>query len=304
MRRVVLLVLATLCCVSQAFSQATKISPAQREMVEAERAFSRYSVECGQPEAWMEFFTDDGIIFKGGPVNARDFNRNLVPSAKPLIGTLSWEPRYGDIAQAGDLGYNFGPWIYVSNVEPKGLSAAGYFITIWKKQADGKWKEAFDFGTPVAKPSSDHNLGQPFVPARQYKIKVPSGGSQVDELRTLTEMETGFAADAATKGVLDTYLAHISEEAKVLRIAMIPGDKTALRSFIPAGKEGVLEFAPIGGEVAKSRDLGYTYGKYKLTNSDLTKETGYYTHVWKRSETGNWVVVMAGFRPDQYTRQK
>ena len=286
-----------------AHAQDARISRAQREVVEAERAFAKYSVENGQPEAWMEFFSDDGLIFKGGPVNAKEFNRKLVPTPRPFVGVLNWEPRYGDIAQAGDMGYNFGPWIYVSNAEPKGIVAAGYFITIWKKQADGKWKEAFDFGTPMSKPTADHTLGQPFVPARQYKFKVPKGASPDDELHRLTDMEKAFAAKAAAKGVLDSYLEQVSEDAKVLRIAMLPGDKTALRSFIPPGKEGALEFVPIGGDVAKSRDLGYTYGRYEITKRDLKKETGYYTHVWKRSEAGRWVIVMAGFRPDQHTGQ-
>lgn len=304
MPKPILLLLSCLILAGGTLAQDARMSRTQLEVVEAERAFAKYSVENGQPEAWLEFFSDDGLIFKGGPVNAKEFNRKLVPTARPFVGVLNWEPRYGDIAQAGDMGYNFGPWIYLSNVEPKGISGAGYFITIWKKQADGKWKESFDFGTPMSKPSADHKLGQPFVPARQYKIQVPKGGSPAEELLRLTDAEKAFAANAAANGVLDTYLEQIAEEAKVLRIAMLPGDKTALRSFIPAGKEGALVFAPIGGDVARSRDLGYTYGKYELTQSDSKKETGYYTHVWKRSETGKWLVVMAGFRPDQYTRQK
>ena len=89
----------------------------------------------------------------------------------------------------------------------------------------------------------------------------------------------------------------LSADAKVLRIAMAPGDKFSLQTFIPAGPDGKLAFSPIGGDVAKSGELGYTFGKYELVGSENKKETGHYTHIWKRDERGRWTIVMTGYRP-------
>lgn len=106
MRGLALLLLAALSFTPAVFAQDGKLSGAQRELVEAERAFARYCVENGIRAAWLEFFTDDGIIFQPGPVNSKEFYRKRPPQTKPLRATLNWEPRYGDVSEAGDLVYN------------------------------------------------------------------------------------------------------------------------------------------------------------------------------------------------------
>jgi ketosteroid isomerase-like protein len=56
---------------------------------------------------------------------------------------LTWEPEGGDISTSGELGYTYG--IY----ELKGSNDVverGTYVTIWKKQEDGKWKFVLDSG--------------------------------------------------------------------------------------------------------------------------------------------------------------
>jgi ketosteroid isomerase-like protein len=50
---------------------------------------------------------------------------------------------------------------------------------------------------------------------------------------------------------------------------------------------------PSGGDVARSGDLGYTYGSYEATHGGQPSpvEKGYYTRVWRKDERGEWKVV-------------
>jgi ketosteroid isomerase-like protein len=242
----------------------------------------------------MEFFTDDGIIFTPSPVNSKEWYRKRLPTPKPLKATLNWEPRYGDVSRAGDLGYNIGPWNYVNNSPSKEPDVHGYYMSIWRKQPDGRWKVALDFGTGggVAA-NADHVFGKPFQAAQQYKIKVPSGSNPANELQRLTEMDRDFGKGAQAVATLDIYLAKFSDNAKVMRAGIPPAGKEAVRSYIPAGKDVSLALAPIGGEVAKSGDLGYTYGSYELQESGQAKEKGYYAHIWKRDGSGKWRIVVS-----------
>jgi len=290
------LALLILALVGTAIAQDAKMSLTQREVVETERAFAKYAVENGQPEAWLEFFTDDGIIFKDGPVNAKEFHRKNLPTPKPLTYALNWEPRSGDVAQSGDMGYNLGPWVYIDLAKPQGPSAQGFFMTVWKKQPNGKWKEVFDFGTPVRAATPAHQLGQPFTPVRQNKSKVPSGSNATADLRDLMEKERAFVESSKIGGALNFYLKQVSDEVRVLKIGYSPAGKDAFRSYVPDGAEVSMALTPMGGEVAKSSELGYTYGSYQLLQSGGVKEKGHYTHMWKRDETGQWKIVVAGFR--------
>jgi ketosteroid isomerase-like protein len=56
---------------------------------------------------------------------------------------ISWEPQGGDVAEAGDMGYTFGLYQLKTETEEQ----RGTYITIWRKQKDGKWKYVMDAGT-------------------------------------------------------------------------------------------------------------------------------------------------------------
>jgi hypothetical protein len=76
-------------------------------------------------------------------------------------------PTSGDVSQAGDLGYNMGPWRLSDNTPQNRPSLYGYFTSVWRRGADGRWRVALDFGTgEVDAPAPEHKLGNPFTPAR------------------------------------------------------------------------------------------------------------------------------------------
>jgi ketosteroid isomerase-like protein len=55
---------------------------------------------------------------------------------------ISWNPCTAEASASGDLGYTVGNWKYIT----PDTTMYGLYYTIWKKQADGKWKWTVDGG--------------------------------------------------------------------------------------------------------------------------------------------------------------
>lgn len=123
-----------------------KNSSQQRaEMIAAEISFSDMSKQTGTRAALMQFIDSNGVLLR--------------PNSFPLVGadaidyisqsddtayTMIWQPKGGNIAASGELGYTFG----VYSILPKNNDPAmhGTYVNIWKKQPDGKWKLVLDSG--------------------------------------------------------------------------------------------------------------------------------------------------------------
>ncbi|HLO37017.1 MAG TPA: hypothetical protein VK173_00860, partial [Lacibacter sp.] len=58
--------------------------------------------------------------------------------------TMTWEPKGGDIASSGDMGFTYG----VYKVATADTTLKGTYLNVWRKQADGKWKFVIDTGNP------------------------------------------------------------------------------------------------------------------------------------------------------------
>ena len=59
-----------------------------------------------------------------------------------LLIHLTWKPDGGEIATSGDLGFTYG----IYKLEMKDTVLKGTYVSIWKKQTDGKWKFVLDSG--------------------------------------------------------------------------------------------------------------------------------------------------------------
>lgn len=61
------------------------------------------------------------------------------------------------------------------------------------------------------------------------------------------------------------------------------------------GRSGTksLSWEPVDGKVAESGELGYTWGKWKLSAKDSAYYGNYFT-LWKRQNDGTWKVLLDG----------
>src|SRR6266699_4016039 len=118
-------------------------SVAKQEMVNTDIAFSDYSKKHGMKKAFIEYIDDDGVLLRPDhlPIvgaDAIDFLTQLNDSSY----TLTWKPSGSAISSSADLGYTYG----IYNVQLPDTNLSGTYVSVWKKQPDGKWKFVLDTG--------------------------------------------------------------------------------------------------------------------------------------------------------------
>ena len=66
-----------------------------------------------------------------------------------------------------------------------------------------------------------------------------------------------------------------------------------MQAAIAEEATGVLTWEPDFADVAKSGDLGYTWGRYTYTSFDSTESPscGFYVTIWKKQLDGSWRFV-------------
>jgi ketosteroid isomerase-like protein len=248
-------------------------------LVGLEARFAAVSRERGARAAFLEFLADDAIVLQPGPV----YGRAAWEAAEELPGTLDWAPDWVGMAADGALGFATGPW----QLTPAGTDAPaveGRYLTVWRRDG-ATWRVVFDGGfgrRPGATPQ----------PAE--------AGAGRDGARC----EPGPVQDTAALQALDTALSGTGFEPHAVRVAGWLAEEAAL--FLPpdiggardararqdalAALPGTTQLWPMGGAVAGSGDIGYTYG---LSAPALDAEAdAAYANVWCR-RGGAWQLLLA-----------
>jgi ketosteroid isomerase-like protein len=131
--------------------------------MEADRAFDRTTAERGV-EGWVSFFADDGAMIQAGVGEIRGLEEIRRSMAGAFQGrSLRWGPLRADVSSSGDLGYTVGTYEARGPAGPEGEPqvARGMYVSIWKKQSDGRWKVVMDLGNPVELPPPPREAGNP-----------------------------------------------------------------------------------------------------------------------------------------------
>jgi ketosteroid isomerase-like protein len=256
-------------------------------MVATERAFSRLSEEKGIRESFTEFIAEDGILFRPRAVVAKKWMREnpLPPSTtRPL---LVWQPIFAGMSRAGDLGYTTGPWQFKNDLKDAKFSAFGNFMTVWKKQPDGKWRFVVDLGVSNPEPKTVALLTYGVPVSGRFTRDAAKGRSD------LLSTERDFSKASVKRGAVEAFLAYASSDVRVLRNQKQPfiGRKAAVGAWTPLSIEWTwtTQFA----DVSQSGDLGYSYGLYEMRDkaANSVAETGNYLRVWKRVN-GAWKLIL------------
>ena len=277
-----------------ALTQEKDLPPAQAELVNAERAFAKLAVERGVRESFISYFADDGIGFAPHPHKVKEvFSNSPAPATRSPIA-LNWAPVYGDIAQAGDLGWNTGPTVIEDTSPEKKPTRHGMFFSVWKKQTDGSWRVALDLGADT--PAAVAPLNAPYKSSYRASSKRPAVSVNVeDEIAGLLKVEREFLAAAKASSLGQAYKSRLSDDARIHRPGVMPVvGKDALRGWL-AQQTMTLSGEPIKADVSRSGDLGYAYGSYELGGAQPQK--GYFARVWKRDSDGQWRIVMDTINP-------
>jgi ketosteroid isomerase-like protein len=125
------------------------------ELINVDRRWSEFSRIKGFYHSRMDFAEDSAIEIEEGkmPVVGRKAFEGDIAAHPDSNFCLSWIPLRAEISESGDLGYTFGGFAYRTKTKlGKDTTYYGNYVTIWRKQPDGKWKFLVDGGTDTPHP--------------------------------------------------------------------------------------------------------------------------------------------------------
>jgi ketosteroid isomerase-like protein len=260
------------------------IPPALASMADAEREFARTATVKGWRDAFLDFFADDAIAFTPDVALAKERLKKQ-PSRPFSEVELVWEPRTGDVAASGELGWLTGPSTSLDRKIADAKPKYGCYLSIWRKQPNGTWRVFIDVGTYGPEPT-------PFAPgftrmAMSSRYSGPEGKEAAG--KSLAEADRDLNAKIAAKGIVDAFRGAMAPAARLHRSGTSPlvgheASATWLEANAAAGTA-----MQTNVEAAKSGDFGYSYGRFEITAPK--PQTGAYIRLWSRDAAGKWWLV-------------
>ncbi|MGB2870096.1 MAG: nuclear transport factor 2 family protein [Bacteroidota bacterium] len=283
-------------------SQSTQVPRHLKSLITTERQFAATCQKTSIRESFLQYFADSGIVFRPHPVVFKEWSKqNPIPSPRPKV-KLEWEPMFGEVSAAGDLGYDVGPSRFTDQTMKKKQVSYGFFSSVWKKQSDGTWKVALDLGIQAPKEAASY-FGKPLqksaFPTLNFKLETRNFPG------ILLALDSSFSRLSVNQSPVEAYNSYLSTESRMHRNGAMPVvGKTSVKSYVSKTVDS-LSIEPMSGDIASSGDLGYTYGRYVQMAPEIhnsTIEKGYYVHVWRKGADGNWKIVFDVTAPVADTR--
>jgi ketosteroid isomerase-like protein len=270
-------------------AQAGELPHALTQMVETERAFAARALIVGWKASFLEYFSNDAVGFAEGQAGFAKDQIGANPDP-PADHQLLWEPRYGDVAASGDLGYLTGPSRSILPSRNKGQPRHSVYSSIWKRQRDGTFKVVLDVGVNTPGPASFAAGFTRAATANRFT------GDYDDTTPPLSAAE-GVLNSALRSGQAAAYRGRLAAGVRFHRqnLAPVSGERAATKWLAsqPAYSAADSRYA----EAARSGDLGYTWGSYTIGPRQKPSQQGFYVRVWVRERNGQWKVALDILQP-------
>ena len=260
------------------------ISKELQALVDTERAFAQTATRSGIRDSFLEYFADEAIAFNPQPISATDRLRGR-PSRPFSEYELRWEPRTGDIASSGELGWLTGPSTFIDHTNPDAKPQHGNYLSVWRRQGDGPWRVLIDIGSD---PPADVPFDPGFTrfPFPSHFAKAPP---KAVSAASLLEADRALNATIASAGPARAYEAVTTAASRLHRSGFMPPvGSAAIASWMASDAPG-MSAATGAADAARSGDLGYSYGTYDIKGAET--QHGAYVRVWQRTASGRWLVV-------------
>lgn len=126
-------------CENEKEDNHTQKTDNKLSLLAVDRAFSSLSEKEGMKLAFIEYLDSNGVLLRPGqlPIAGAQAIDYLIQQSDHDY-TLSWDPRYAEVAESGELGFTYG--IYILKPYQHDTLIYGNYTSAWRKQSDGRWK--------------------------------------------------------------------------------------------------------------------------------------------------------------------
>jgi len=119
------------------------------ELVRTESEFFQRALDEGFNAGMHAFMADDGFIANSLTLTREAHAARMTAEKSPTktrTNVIRWKPLRAEVSESGDLGYTWG--VAESGPAKEGpFKPYGIYVTIWKRQPDGRWKFVYDAAT-------------------------------------------------------------------------------------------------------------------------------------------------------------
>ncbi len=269
-----------------------------QSLQDVDSSFAADARRFGSAEAFLKYLASDAVVFRRGPVNARQIYEGLDPQLD-LDRLVESRAHYFDFSRAGDLGLIAGPFRSSRGAGKELIKSNGYFISIWR-QLNGSWMMEADIAISIP-----GVLSIEVEPAIQESNRAFLESPDVvnvygNSFNDVIAAESDFVSAINYRGGRRAMLQHGLENQRVYVPGMAPAigsDSAALAygMFLDdALSMALLGHESLGGGISASGELAYTFGTMGSESSQFNTN---YLRLWRYTINGDWKIAVEVLNP-------
>jgi len=246
---------------------------AARQIAFTEQAFAQAVSQLGIAAGFRKYAAPGAILFQPDPTPAASYLQGA-----RLPGELLWRPHFIGVSPSSDLAFSLGPSLYRAG----GRTVGGFYMTIWKRGADGSWQFTLARG-------ADMPAGLFDAPPPPVTILASDPAAKPDTGQGLREADAGLDMDLS-RADPTAFASRLEDQAVVVRAnhPVASGKRKALRLL--AESPQVTDAKLLAAGISTDGALGYTYGKARWTSA-AGQQQGFYVRLCRNSGRG-WRLVV------------
>ena len=124
-----------------------------QQLLATDREWARVAASSRNADSIAAYWTEDARVVLPSQeiVTGRSAIRDMVAGTLKIPGFhVSWTPDSATVSRSGDLGYTYGTNVFTApDSAGKLVTTRGRYLTVWRKDADGRWRCVQDYSTPA-----------------------------------------------------------------------------------------------------------------------------------------------------------
>lgn len=138
--------------------RAVDVDAAMRDLLSTDRAWAALAAANAPVDSVVAYWTSDArVMLAGQPlIVGTDAIRQMVAGTRTVPGfQISWSPDSAVVSPNGDFGYTYGTNRITAPDSTGALhTAEGRYVTVWRKEPDGKWRCSADISNEGPAPAT------------------------------------------------------------------------------------------------------------------------------------------------------
>ncbi len=249
-------------------------------MFDVQREFEQAVAEKGAGQAFLEFLSNDAILFRPDAVNGREYLRGRGYAS---AGVLNRRVTFADIATNGLMGYTTGEWTLTQKGRPE-ETRIGQYATVWSKGSDGKYKAILDL--EISHEPYERRAYDPSTPLSGDRENNKKGWSAADASMEFLRMSM------SKKGLGGAYDKYAREDVRLFR----EGSPPIIGRFNAEDELKLYKAVDFPAKVSQfqTADMAYSWNQCAYATSNEGMEKGNCLHIWKFRDD-KWKIVLGVF---------